>query len=77
MKPAPMLASVTARLCWISTSCSSALRRLRTSASSDPITDCSWLTDGIRSSFGISGHNANAVTMDTPAVKPLVSTCRP
>ena len=77
MKPAPMLAKVIARLSWLSSKLSSAWRRCRASASSDAMTACSWLTDGIFSAFGISGHSTIAVTIEIAAVTIFTSVSRP
>ena len=77
MNPAPMLARVTARFCWISISCSSALRRFLTSASREAMAALSRSMDGIFSALGIKGQRASAVTSDTAAVPALVSACRP
>lgn len=77
MKAAPMVARVTDRLCCTSTRCSSAVRRLRTSDSRSPITDCRWLTDGMPRAAGIRRHSATAVATDSAAVMSLVITCSP
>ena len=77
MKPASMLARVTARFCSTSATCCSALRRRPTSASSEVMAACNWPTLGIFSALGISSQIVTAVAIDSRAVPALASTRAP
>jgi hypothetical protein len=72
-----MLSSVTDRLCCVSASCSSTLRRRRASASKVSIAVRSWRTEGILSAWGSSHHSATAVVTEIAAVMALAVACAP
>ena len=77
MKPASMLARVTARFCSTSATCCSALRRRPTLASSAAMAACNWPTLGSFSARGSSSQSVTALVIDSTAVPALASNRAP